>query len=103
MLNDLGMTKKSVKAVDQGIECDSSHIYVMWLSRAGYYARIATYNWSGELVAKYQFAIGGEVEHIALTNDKVYVGVNNGGLSKAYAKKKKLCARFLHKVVEHHL
>lgn len=90
VLKDLGMARSSISPVDQGIECIGSRIYVMWLSRTQYYARIAAYDWSGKLMAKYQFNIGAEVENIAISGNAMYIGVNNGSFSKTYAKKNKL-------------
>lgn len=83
VIKDLGMSK--IHPVDQGVECTSSRVYVMYVTDQKFYGRIAAYDWKGKLVTKYQFNIGAEPEGMSIAGTAVYVGVNRGGTLRKYS------------------
>lgn len=71
------------KVLNQGIECNSSYIYVMrvvW-GQNGYNV-IAVYDWSGTNVAVYKVDnLNDEGENMAILDGVFYMGINEGGMS----------------------
>lgn len=72
------------KVLNQGVECNSSYIYVMrvvWGENG--YNVIVAYDWSGNSVGTYKISnLNDEGENMAIVNGAFYVGINEGSMSK---------------------